>query len=86
LLLYRLLLPSNRAEQASHLSKVDISQAHLLDPSGTYILQAAVRVQDGSKVETMSKGVNELLGLGETLKGVVEMEPGERLALDTRMR
>ena len=34
----------------------------------------------------MSKGVNELLSLKETLKGVVELEMGERLALDTRVR
>ncbi|KAK3171196.1 NRPS [Lepraria neglecta] len=86
LLFYRLLLPSTPTEQASNPSKLDISQARLLDPSGTYILQAAVRVPDGSKVETMSKGVNELLSLKETLKGVVELEMGERLALDTRVR
>ena len=45
-----------------------------------------MRVQDGSKVETMTKGVNELLSLKETLKGVVELEIGDRLALDTRVR
>lgn len=45
-----------------------------------------MRVQDGSKVETMTKGVIELLSLKETLKGVVEMEMGDRLALDTRAR
>ena len=73
-------------EQAFNPSKLDISHARLLDPSGTYILQAAVRVQDGSKVETMTKAVNELLSLKETLKGVVELEMGERLALDTRVR
>lgn len=66
--------------------QIEISKSRLLDPSGTYILQAAVRVQDGSKVETMTKGVNELLSLKETLKGVVEMEMGDRLALDTRVR
>ncbi len=58
----------------------------MLDTSETYILQAAVRVQDGSKVETMTKGVNELLNLKETLKGVVDLEMGDRLALDTRVR
>ena len=59
---------------------------HLLDPSGAYIVQAAMRVQDGSKVETMTKGVNELLSLKEMLNGVVEMVMGDRLALDTRVR
>lgn len=65
---------------------IENSESRLLDPSETYILQAAVRVQDGSKVETMTKGVNELLNLKETLKGVVDMEMGDRLALDTRVR
>ena len=42
--------------------------------------------QDGSKVETMTKGANELLSLKEILKGVVELEISDRLALDTRVR
>lgn len=67
-------------------TSTDLSQAPLVDPSANYILQAAVRVQDGSKVETMTKGVNELLSLKEMLRGVVEMEMGDRLALDTRVR
>ena len=45
-----------------------------------------MRVQDGSKVETMTKGSLELLSLKETLKGVVELDMGDRLALDTRVR
>lgn len=84
LLLYRVTLPANIAENNS--TSVVLPQARLLDLSGTYILQASVRVQDGSKVESMTKGVNELLGLKETLKGVVELEIGDRLALDTRVR
>ena len=86
LLLFRLLVPSKPPSQHQDATNINVSQARLLDPSGTYILQAAVRVQDGSKVETMTKGMNELLSLKETLKGVVEMEVGERLALDTRVR
>jgi len=34
----------------------------------------------------MTKAVNELLALKEMLKGCVELEVGERLALDTRVR
>lgn len=84
LLLYRVTLPASTVENDS--TSGGLPQARLLDPSGTYILQASVRVQDGSKVEIMTKGVNELLGLKETLKGVVELEIGDRLALDTRVR
>ena len=57
-----------------------------MDPGGSYILQATVRVQDGSKVETMNKGVTELVNLKETLKGCVDLEMGDRLAMDTRVR
>ena len=84
LLLYRIFLPASIEKNDS--ASDGLPQPRLLDPSGTYILQASVRVQDGSKVETMTKGVNELLGLKETLKGVVELEIGDRLALDTRVR
>ena len=84
LLLYRILLPASIEKNDS--TSNGLPQPRLLDPSGTYILQASVRVQDGSKVETMTKGVNELLGLKETLRGVVELEIGDRLALDPRVR
>ena len=84
LLLYRISLPASVEKNDS--TSDGLPRPRLLDPSGTYILQASVRVQDGSKVETMTKGVNELLGLKETLKGVVELEIGDRLALDTRVR
>ena len=84
LLLYRITRPATTTEDDP--TSGGLPQARLLDPSGTYILQASVRVQDGSKVETMAKGANELLGLKETLKGVVDLEIGDRLALDTRVR
>ena len=86
ILLQRLLLPTKASQEIYNVSSKDVSQARVLDPSGTYILQAAVRVQDGSKVETMTKGSVELLSLKETLKGVVELDMGDRLALDTRVR
>jgi len=75
----QLLCPSDPGE----VKKADL---RLLDESGGYLMQASVRVQDGSKVETMQRGANELLGLRETLRGVVELEVVERLSLDTRVR
>ena len=64
----------------------DMSHARLLDPSGTYTLEAQIKVQDGSKVELMNRGMNELQNLKETLKGVVDLDVGDRLAMDTRVR
>ena len=57
-----------------------------LDSSGAYVLQASVRVQDGGKPETMTLGLNELLAVKDTLRGIVDLEPGDRLAMDTRVR
>lgn len=57
-----------------------------LDPSGEFILQASIRVQDGNKPETMKVATDQLARFREEMKGVVDMEMGDRLALDTRLR
>lgn len=56
-----------------------------LDP-GSYILQASLRVADGTKPDQMARGVKELMALKEMLKGSVELEMVDRMALDTRVR
>lgn len=83
--LYRAHVPSPSDLESMDITN-DISHARLLDPSGAYILQAEIKVHDGSKVELMNKGMNELMNLKETLKGVVELDVGDRLAMDTRVR
>ena len=57
-----------------------------LDLSGAWVLQASLRVQDGNKPESMTLGIDELKALKDTLRGVVDLEVGDRLALDTRYR
>jgi mediator of RNA polymerase II transcription subunit 18, fungi type len=57
-----------------------------LDPSGAYLLQVSVRVRDGSKPEMMSRGMAELTALKDLLKGVIDLEPNDRVGLDTRVR
>ena len=56
-----------------------------LDPA-SYILQTSLKVQDGQNVALMQEGVRQLVELKEMLRGVVELEVGERLAVDTRVR
>jgi len=58
----------------------------LLDPSSAYVLQASIRIQDGSKPESISVGINELKAFKETMRGVVDLDIGDRLALDTRLK
>ncbi|KAL9612111.1 MAG: hypothetical protein Q9167_003263 [Letrouitia subvulpina] len=57
-----------------------------LDPSGAYLLTASIKVQDGTKPEQISRGVRELVALKDTLKGSIDLEPADRLALDTRVK
>ncbi|MCJ1279118.1 Mediator of RNA polymerase II transcription subunit 18 [Puttea exsequens] len=100
LLLYRVFVPTTASDVTTtktnpeqynnnvsdNAGLIDMAQQRLLDASGTWVLQAGLRVQDGSKVETMAQGVNELVGVREMLRGVVELEIGERLAMDTRVK
>jgi mediator of RNA polymerase II transcription subunit 18 len=39
-----------------------------LDPSGAYVLQASIRIQDGSKPESISVGINELKVFKEMMR------------------
>ena len=57
-----------------------------LDPSGARVLQSSVRIQDGSKPDSISVGINELKVFKEMMRGVVELDIGDRLALDPRLK
>lgn len=57
-----------------------------LDKSGSYILQAAITVQDGGNPESMKTATQHLFGLREQLKSVVRLEQADRLSLDTRVK
>jgi len=58
----------------------------LVDKSEAYTLQAYVRILDGSKPESMNRGMAELGVLKEMMKGCVDLRPVDRLALDTRVK
>lgn len=57
-----------------------------LEKSGSYVLQAAIAVQDGSNQETMKTASQHLFGLREQLKSAVRLEQADRLSLDTRAK
>ncbi|KAH0543643.1 hypothetical protein FGG08_002081 [Glutinoglossum americanum] len=57
-----------------------------LDQSGGYVLQASALVQDGTKPESITLGISQLKAFKDMMKGVVELEIGDRLALDTRVK
>ena len=57
-----------------------------IDSSGSYVLQASVRVTDGIKPELVTSATKELLAVQAELKGVVGLRVVDRLALDTRVK
>ncbi|RVD89206.1 uncharacterized protein DFL_000223 [Arthrobotrys flagrans] len=76
----RLLLPSQS------FSPFPTSSLRQLDPADSFLLQASIKVLSANEQETMNKGVEELKTIRAELKGVIELEPGDRLSLDTRVR
>ena len=63
----------------------DISKLVPLDPSGGYVLQASIEIADGNSPDLKDNATQQLLAMKETLRSSVRLEPGDRLALDTRV-
>lgn len=57
-----------------------------LERTGSYVLQAAITVQDGGNQEMMRTASQHLFGLREQLKSAVRLEMADRLSLDTRAK
>ncbi|KAK2749643.1 hypothetical protein FQN57_005865 [Myotisia sp. PD_48] len=58
----------------------------LLDPTGSYVLQACLTIQDSSSPDLLKAASQRVLALKEQLKSSVKLEPADRLSLDTRVR
>lgn len=88
ILVHRILrLPTPEQPRDSPLESLPpFSDLQPLDKSGAYVVQVSIKIQDNYKPETRDKAQNELLALKGTLKGVLDLEPADRLALDTRVK
>lgn len=86
--LHRVLqFPSNDPEPRGPRRQLPaLADMTLLEKSGSYVLQAAIAVQDGSNQETMKTASQHLFGLREQLKSAVRLEQADRLSLDTRAK
>ena len=80
-------LPRVAAEEAIPDEAYDSNTNELsdLDGSGGYIVQASIDVVDGNNSELKDRATRQLLGIKEALKQAVDLTPGDRLALDTRL-
>ncbi|KAI9723473.1 MAG: Mediator of RNA polymerase II transcription subunit 18 [Chrysothrix sp. TS-e1954] len=92
LFLHRILLPPDAANsnegqlgfREPPLPRIEDFMA--LDASGAHILLSSCYVADGNKPELIARGVKEQMAFKELMKGIVDMLPVERLALDTRVK
>jgi len=63
----------------------NIPELQDLDGSGGYMVQASIDVVDGNSPELKERATRQLLSIKEALKQAVDLSPGDRLALDTRV-
>ena len=82
--------PSSEADIISSSILPSLSDLKPLDLSGAFVLQASIEIQPdmqntSTNPELRTKATQQLLKMKETLKETVELKPGERLALDTRV-
>lgn len=57
-----------------------------VDERKAYILSTSCYMTDGTKPELMNRGIKEQTAFKDMMKGIVELKPIDRLALDTRLR
>ncbi|KAL7275982.1 Mediator of RNA polymerase II transcription subunit 18 [Rhizina undulata] len=91
LTLSQILLPPAPADLATNPDAIfgspfPRSELKPLDHADSWILQATIRVQTNTDVESINNAVNELKTFKELLKGVCDLDLVERFALDTRVR
>ncbi|KAF2405203.1 hypothetical protein EJ06DRAFT_525739 [Trichodelitschia bisporula] len=83
--LYRAFVP--REDSATALSPLPPrSQLQLLDPSGTYIVEANIRLSDRSNPTIINTGLKELDRLRTQLRDIIDLKVPDRLKLDTRVK
>lgn len=73
-------------QEAPKIELPSFAALELLDPSGAYILEAKVRVQEYNNTAVMEAGVNELKKFQKEMKGCVEVTLPDWLPLDTRVK
>jgi mediator of RNA polymerase II transcription subunit 18, fungi type len=64
----------------------DFKSLKPIDPSGSYVLEAKIRVQDLNTPNIVDSGVQELKRFKNQLKGCVDLNVPDRLKLDTRIK
>ncbi|KAM0715651.1 hypothetical protein Q7P37_009149 [Cladosporium fusiforme] len=63
-----------------------LSELQVLDPSGTYMVEVSVRMEDRKNTTIAGQAIAELESFKKNVEGVIDLRVPDRLALDTRVR
>lgn len=85
--IYRLLAPVGvPISPQSALPPSQLSELKQLDQSGSFIVEASVRIEDSSNSTLTEQGKKELLDFQATMDGAVDLIAPDRLSLDNRVK
>jgi mediator of RNA polymerase II transcription subunit 18 len=87
--IFRVLLPASQQIPADEIldgPPLPVSALEVLDPSGTYVVEVSVRMEDRKNTKIAQQAVAELVGFKQSVEGVIDLRVPDRLALDTRVK
>lgn len=63
-----------------------LSDCKPVDPSGSYLFEASIRVEDGKNSKLTEAAMTELLSFKKQVEGAIDLRVPERLSLDPRVK
>lgn len=86
--IFRVLLTTQQLHADKILEGPPLSVAELsvLDPSGTYVVEVSVRIEDRKNTKIAEQAIAELRVFKQSVEGVIDLRVPDRLALDTRVK
>lgn len=84
--LFRIVKSNDQTQAAPSTTLPSLESLVPLDSSGTFVLEARVRIDDRTKPTLVTAASDELNAFRDLMRGSVDMKAPERLSLDTRAR
>lgn len=63
-----------------------LTELTALDPSGTYMVEVSLRIEDRKNTKIAEQAIAEFAGFRKSVEGVIDLRVPDRLAMDTRVR
>lgn len=77
---------SSAADKVLEAPPLPLAELQVLDPSGTYMVEVSVRMDDRKNTKIAQEAIAELERFRASVEGVIDLRVPDRLALDTRVK